>query len=46
MPATATVDLRGLRRRLEATVEGEVRFDTASKAMYATDASNYRQDGA
>src|SRR5947207_10685319 len=43
MSATAAVDTRGLRRRLEQTVEGEVRFDTASKAMYATDASNYRQ---
>src|SRR5436305_8678159 len=43
MSATATVDTRGLRRRLEQTVHGEVRFDTATKAMYATDASNYRQ---
>src|SRR5438874_11237085 len=43
MSATAAVDTRGLRRRLEQAVEGEVRFDTASKAMYATDASNYRQ---
>jgi FAD/FMN-containing dehydrogenase/Fe-S oxidoreductase len=43
MSATDTVDTRGLRRRLEQTVQGEVRFDTATKAMYATDASNYRQ---
>jgi FAD/FMN-containing dehydrogenase/Fe-S oxidoreductase len=43
MSAMATVDVRGLRRRLEETVQGEVRFDTASKAMYATDASNFRQ---
>jgi FAD/FMN-containing dehydrogenase/Fe-S oxidoreductase len=43
MAATDTVDTRGLRRRLEHTVEGEVRFDTATKALYATDASNYRQ---
>jgi FAD/FMN-containing dehydrogenase/Fe-S oxidoreductase len=43
MSAAATVDARGLRRELEQAVEGEVRFDTASKAMYATDASNYRQ---
>jgi FAD/FMN-containing dehydrogenase len=43
MSAAATVDLRGLRRRLEETVEGEVRFDAGSKALYAADASNYRQ---
>lgn len=43
MAAESTIDVRGLRRRLEQTVQGEVRFDTASKAMYATDASNYRQ---
>ena len=43
MSATAAVDVRGLRRRLEETVEGEVRFDAGSKALYATDASNYRQ---
>jgi FAD/FMN-containing dehydrogenase/Fe-S oxidoreductase len=43
MAATATIDVRGLRRELERTVEGEVRFDAASKALYATDASNYRQ---
>ncbi|HET9719986.1 MAG TPA: FAD-binding and (Fe-S)-binding domain-containing protein [Solirubrobacteraceae bacterium] len=43
MAASATVDVRALRRRLEETVQGEVRFDTQSKALYATDASNYRQ---
>ena len=43
MAATDTVDVRELRRRLEGAIEGEVRFDTASKALYATDASNYRQ---
>jgi FAD/FMN-containing dehydrogenase len=43
MSATDQVDVRGLRQALEQAVEGEVRFDTASKAMYATDASNYRQ---
>jgi FAD/FMN-containing dehydrogenase len=43
MAGATTVDVRGLRRRLEQTVEGEVRFDAGSKAMYATDASNYRQ---
>jgi FAD/FMN-containing dehydrogenase/Fe-S oxidoreductase len=33
----------GLEARLKQTVRGEVRFDAASRAMYATDASNYRQ---
>ena len=33
----------GLEARLRATVRGEVRFDAASRALYATDASNYRQ---
>ena len=30
-------------RELRQTVSGEVRFDDASKALYSTDASNYRQ---
>ena len=41
--AQVQVDRQGLRKRLAETVEGEVRFDTASRALYATDASNYRQ---
>src|SRR5580704_16179782 len=32
-----------LEARLKSTVRGEVRFDDASRALYATDASNYRQ---
>jgi len=32
-----------LETRLRATVRGEVRFDPASRALYAADASNYRQ---
>ena len=28
---------------LRARVRGEVRFDVGSRALYATDASNYRQ---
>ncbi len=32
-----------LEARLKACVRGEVRFDQASRALYATDASNYRQ---
>jgi FAD/FMN-containing dehydrogenase/Fe-S oxidoreductase len=31
-----------LEQHLRATIRGEVRFDAASKALYATDASNYR----
>jgi FAD/FMN-containing dehydrogenase/Fe-S oxidoreductase len=37
------VDLGHLKRRLEQTVDGEVRFDAGSRAMYANDASNFRQ---
>jgi FAD/FMN-containing dehydrogenase/Fe-S oxidoreductase len=43
MSAADSVDVRALRQALERELDGEVRFDTASKAMYATDASNYRQ---
>ena len=32
-----------LERELARTVRGEVRFDRGSRALYATDASNYRQ---
>ena len=32
-----------LRKYLSSRIEGEVRFDDASRALYATDASNYRQ---
>ncbi|HTO71501.1 MAG TPA: FAD-binding and (Fe-S)-binding domain-containing protein [Myxococcota bacterium] len=32
-----------LARELQASLRGEVRFDMASRALYATDASNYRQ---
>ncbi len=41
--AKATIDITGLQRELRKGVEGEVRFDAGSKAMYAVDASNYRQ---
>ncbi len=43
MASVAEIDVRGLRRRLEAEIDGEVRFDAAAKGLYATDASNYRQ---
>src|SRR5437868_13269480 len=37
------VDVRGLEATLRRAVEGEVRFDDGSRALYAVDASNYRQ---
>ncbi|MBV9103065.1 MAG: FAD-binding oxidoreductase, partial [Candidatus Eremiobacteraeota bacterium] len=37
------IDAAALRERLQAVVRGEVRFDRGSRAMYSTDASNYRQ---
>lgn len=38
-----TVDVSGLERDLRAAVRGEVRFDDGSRALYTSDASNYRQ---
>src|SRR5258707_13487592 len=32
-----------LERELKRTLKGEVRFDRGSRALYATDGSNYRQ---
>ncbi|HET9795735.1 MAG TPA: FAD-binding and (Fe-S)-binding domain-containing protein [Thermoanaerobaculia bacterium] len=37
------VDARGLAEALRRSVRGDVRFDAGSRALYATDASNYRQ---
>ena len=37
------IDARGLETELRKRVDGEVRFDAGSKALYAADASNYRQ---
>src|ERR671936_239690 len=37
------VDAAGLASELRREVRGEVRFDDGSRALYATDASNYRQ---
>src|SRR6185312_12125504 len=36
-------DARKLEGALRRSIEGEVRFDTGSRALYATDGSNYRQ---
>jgi len=38
-----SVDAVALEAALGAAVRGEVRFDAGSRAMYSTDASNYRQ---
>ncbi|OOO01986.1 MAG: hypothetical protein USCGTAYLOR_01797 [Chromatiales bacterium USCg_Taylor] len=37
------IDADALASELHARIEGEVRFDAGSRALYATDASNYRQ---
>ncbi len=37
------VDSDALERALRSALRGEVRFDLGSRAMYSTDASNYRQ---
>ncbi|MDX6480122.1 MAG: hypothetical protein QOG85_632, partial [Gaiellaceae bacterium] len=42
MAAVEEIDRRSLAAELRAAIEGEVRFDTGSRALYATDASNYR----
>jgi hypothetical protein len=34
---------QALAAELKGAIEGEVRFDAGSRALYATDASNYRQ---
>lgn len=43
MSARHEVDATALERDLAEAVSGEVRFDTASRGLYATDASNFRQ---
>ncbi|MGN6386706.1 MAG: FAD-binding oxidoreductase, partial [Verrucomicrobiota bacterium] len=37
------VDAEGLAAKLRKQISGEVRFDHGSRALYATDGSNYRQ---
>ena len=41
--APADLDARGLEAKLRRSIAGDVRFDDGSRALYATDASNYRQ---
>jgi FAD/FMN-containing dehydrogenase/Fe-S oxidoreductase len=40
---SARVDAESLAAALRSQVSGEVRFDRSARALYATDASNYRQ---
>src|SRR5215471_1163019 len=40
---TASVEARSLESSLRSRIAGEVRFDTSSRALYATDGSSYRQ---
>ncbi|MGN6716177.1 MAG: hypothetical protein ACTHMB_19510, partial [Candidatus Binatia bacterium] len=40
---SSDVDAHGLAAELRRHVRGEVRFDGGSRALYATDGSNYRQ---
>ena len=42
-PATAQLDATALEASLRRHLRGEVRFDSGSRALYATDGSNYRQ---
>src|SRR5690242_9079749 len=42
-PRRDAASYKALERDLVAAIEGEVRFDAGSRALYATDASNYRQ---
>src|SRR5947209_223910 len=41
--STSEINVGELERDLRAQVSGEVRFDDGSRALYATDSSNYRQ---
>ena len=42
-PVDSFAQAAELERDLRRTVQGEVRFDRGSRALYASDASNYRQ---
>ena len=42
-PVDTFVEARELEQALRRAVRGEVRFDRGSRALYATDGSNYRQ---
>src|SRR6478609_10058307 len=40
---SVNVDVKNLEKELKNSIEGEVRFDDGSRALYSTDSSNYRQ---
>jgi len=42
-PQLPEIDASALAGELASAIEGEVRFDAGSRALYATDASNYRR---
>src|SRR5260370_27809114 len=42
-PHASFSEAKALEQRLRSAVRGEVRFDRVSRALYSTDASNYRQ---
>lgn len=42
-PQSKNVDALSLEEELKKVIDGEVRFDNGSRALYATDSSNYRQ---
>lgn len=42
-PDISKVDVSALKAALETAIEGEVRFDAQARAIYSTDASNYRE---
>src|ERR1051326_4286297 len=42
-PMSSLMDAAGLAEALRVRVQGDVRFDNGSRALYATDGSNYRQ---
>jgi FAD/FMN-containing dehydrogenase/Fe-S oxidoreductase len=42
-PKPSTIDSSGLESALKKALRGEVRFDAGSRALYATDGSNFRQ---
>ncbi|HWB28004.1 MAG TPA: FAD-binding and (Fe-S)-binding domain-containing protein [Chitinophagaceae bacterium] len=42
-PQSQNVDIKQLEAELQQSVNGEIRFDEGSRALYSTDGSNYRQ---
>src|SRR5579862_9460877 len=41
-PSEPTIDAAALQKELERSIQGEVRFDTITRALYSTDASVYQ----